>query len=43
LAGTAAGETLGGIPVASSELIPTTAYLELEEDRFVRRTVQAGR
>lgn len=28
---------------ASSELIPTTAYLELEEDRFIRRTIEAGR
>lgn len=27
----------------SSELIPTTAYLEMDEDRFIRRTIEAGR
>lgn len=27
----------------NSELIPTTAYLELEEDRYIRRTIDAGR
>lgn len=27
----------------SSELIPTTAYLEIDEDRFIRRTIEAGR
>lgn len=27
----------------NSELIPTTAYLELEEDRYIRRTIEAGR
>lgn len=29
--------------VKNSELIPTTAYLELEEDRYIRRTIDAGR
>lgn len=29
--------------VKNSELIPTTAYLELEEDRYIRRTIEAGR
>lgn len=28
--------------VKNSELIPTTAYLELEEDRYIRRTIDAG-
>lgn len=27
----------------SSELYPTTAYLELEEDKYIRRALEAGR
>ncbi|CAN3132482.1 Centromere-binding protein ParB C-terminal domain-containing protein [Mycobacterium sp. smrl_JER01] len=28
---------------SSSELYPTTAYLELEEDKYIRRALEAGR